>query len=263
MDIRLIVRGDDFGITHSCNLAIESCFNSGILTSAAIIAPSPWAQEAAAMAKSRPEWCVGAHLTTLGEWRGYRLRPVLPYDKVSTLVDENGFLYQAPADLFAAPIDFDQLEREFMAQADLIANRWGVNLGYVDYHYVNGRSQGLPEYEQVLKRVAKAYGVPLSGYEDERRMQSIYKTDADKKVAVFIDGLEKLDAGVWYTVHHLLQDDPEARALKYGDPKDETPGGTALHRSAEAATLKDPSVRRRIDELGIKLISYRDIKSVL
>ena len=262
MDTRLIVRGDDFGISHSCNLAIEDCFMNGVLTSAAIIAPAPWAEEAAAMARAHPEWCVGAHLTTLGEWRGYRWRPVLPHDKVKTIVDEYGFLHQTPDAFFAASagaIDYDQLEREFMAQADLISNGWGVKLGYADYHYINGNRYNAPEYGEVLRRVAKAYGVPLSGYEGETRFTSIYNSEPGKKLDVFLAALDALEPGLWFSVHHLLQDNAETQGLKYSNVADEKPESTAIHRTAEAAVLTHPAVAERIKALGIQLISYRDI----
>jgi predicted glycoside hydrolase/deacetylase ChbG (UPF0249 family) len=259
MEIRLIIRGDDFGMTHSCNLAIENCFKYGVLTYAAIITPAPWAEEAAAMARAHPEWCIGAHLTTLGEWRGYRWRPVLPYSKVNTLVDKHGFLRQSPDDFFAKPIDYDQLEREFMAQLDLLTNHWGVNLGYADYHYVDGEKYGAPEYKQVMQRVAKAFGVPFYGSFGERSFRNIYFTEPEKKADEFAAGLDELEPGLWLSIHHLLQDDSEARALKYSDPADEMPGGSALHRVAEAAVLTNPAIRERIEARGIRLISYRDI----
>jgi predicted glycoside hydrolase/deacetylase ChbG (UPF0249 family) len=259
MDTRLIIRGDDFGISHSCNLAIEDCFHNGILTCAAIIAPAPWAEEAAAMARAHPEWCVGAHLTTLGEWRGYRWRPVLPYDKVNTIVDEYGFLHQTPDAFFAGAVDFDQLEREFMAQADLITNRWGVNLGYADYHYINGNSHNAPEYGRVLQRVAKAYGLKLSGYEGESRFCSIYNTEPAKKAETFLNALDALKPGLYLSVHHLLRDNAESRGLLYANTEDEKTEGSAAHRAAEAAVLMNPAVKERIKACGIKLISYRDI----
>ena len=259
MEIRLIVRGDDFGMTHSCNLAVENCFQNGALTCAAIMAPAPWAEEAAGMARAHPDWCVGAHLTTLGEWRGYRWRPVLPYNKVDTLVDERGFLHQSPGGFFSKPIDYGQLEREFMAQLDLLTNHWGVNLGYADYHYIEGENYGAPEYKEVLLRVAKAYGLPLSGSVGERSFRTIFYTEPGQKADEFAIGLDELEPGLWLSVHHLLQDDSEARALRYSDPADEMPGRSVLHRVAEAAVLTNPAIRKHIEARGIKLISYRDI----
>ncbi|MFA6472835.1 MAG: ChbG/HpnK family deacetylase, partial [Candidatus Latescibacterota bacterium] len=83
-EIRLIVRGDDMGMTEGSLEAFELAFNHGILTSAAIQVPAPWFEAAAALCHKNPGWCVGVHLCLIGEWQGYRWRPVLPWNKVST-----------------------------------------------------------------------------------------------------------------------------------------------------------------------------------
>jgi len=223
------------------------------------MAPAPWAAEAAAMARANPNWCIGAHLTTLGEWQGYRLRPVLPYDKVKTLVDEGGFLHQTPEGFFAKGIDYDQLEREFTAQINLIANYWSVDLSYVDFHYIDGTQHNAPEYKQVLQRVAKAFKLPLCDSMGERRFSSIYETAPGQKKAKFITSLDALKPGLWLSEHHVLRDDAEAWALRYGNVTDEPPEGVAAHRIAEAAVLTDSDVKDRVKALGINLVSYRDI----
>ena len=259
MEIRLIVQADDFGMTHGCNLAVEDCYQNGILTCTSLMAPAPWAEEAAGIARANPGLCVGAHLTTLCEWRNYRWRPVLPYSQVKSLVDENGFLHQTPGNFFANPIDFDQLEREFMAQMDLLSNKWGVDLGYVDYHYINGKPQGIPEYNQVMQRVAAAYGLPLLGDLGFGRLPGISGAKPEDKAATFAAGIENLKPGVWRSLHHLLQDDPESHAITFFDPAVTPPGGTALHRYTETAVLKNPDIKKIIEKRGIRLVTYREL----
>ena len=70
-DIRLIVRGDDLGMTHGSLVAFEKAFKEGILTCASILAIAPWFEGAAELYKRNPMWCVGLHLSIIGEWRGY------------------------------------------------------------------------------------------------------------------------------------------------------------------------------------------------
>ena len=212
------------------------------------------------IARANPGLCVGAHLNTIGEWRGYRWRTVLPYNQVNTLVDKNGFLYQTPAEFFSNKVDYDQLEREFMAQADLIANGWGVDLGYMDWHYSSGDNYGAREYMQVIKRVAKTYDLPISSLSGDKMMKNIYDTEPEQKEKAFLESLDGLTPGLWFSMHHLLQNDPEALALKYSDATDEMPGGTAKHRAAEACVLTSRTVRDKIEALGIKMINYNDVK---
>ena len=68
--IRLIVRGDDMGFSHSGNEALIKCYREGIETSIEVIAPSPWFPEAARMLMV-PENAgvdVGVHLALTSEW---------------------------------------------------------------------------------------------------------------------------------------------------------------------------------------------------
>lgn len=51
-----------------------------------------WVEAALELGKGNPNRCLGVHLSIIGEWRGYRWRPVLPWDKVSSIVDKDGFL---------------------------------------------------------------------------------------------------------------------------------------------------------------------------
>ena len=90
-EIRLVIRGDDCGMTQGSLVAFERAFNEGVLTSGAMIVPPPWFEGAAELAHKNPGWCTGVHLCLVAEWRGYRWRPALPWDKVRSPVDEDGF----------------------------------------------------------------------------------------------------------------------------------------------------------------------------
>jgi predicted glycoside hydrolase/deacetylase ChbG (UPF0249 family) len=259
--IRLIVRADDMGMTHSCNTAVARCFEHGILTCAAIQAPAPWAAEAAALYRRHPAWCIGAHLTPMGEWVGYRWRPVLPHDRVSTLVDEDGFLKQTVQDFYARPIDYDQLFREFMAQVSLLQERWGLGLGYIDCHYLDGSIPRDPSYAQVVASVARHYRLPLSEQMNERKVEGVFFVPPGDKEEVLLGRLRQLGPGVWLLVNHLLDDSAESQALAYANPADFTEGGVANHRAAEAKALLGERVRQVIEEKGIRLVSYRDLAS--
>jgi chitin disaccharide deacetylase len=257
--IRLIVRADDMGMTHACNMAVEKCFEEGILTCAAIQPAAPWAQEAATMVKNHPEWCIGAHLTPLGEWVGYRWRPVLPYDKVPSIVDENGFLHQTIQGFYSKQIDYDQLEKEFLAQVDLVANKWGVKLGYIDYHYIGGIEPDDRNYREVLQRVANAYGQPLSSHLNEKMVKGIFRVEPTKKEETLVQRLKELTPGLWLLVDHLLLDCLESQALVYGNPSDFVEGGVGNHRAAETNALLSKKVRKAVDDMNIELVDYRDI----
>jgi hypothetical protein len=41
-NIRLWLRGDDFGYTHASNVAMDEAFNSGLMTSGSLLVPGSW-----------------------------------------------------------------------------------------------------------------------------------------------------------------------------------------------------------------------------
>src|SRR5688572_26027715 len=88
--IRLIVRGDDMGFSHSGNEALITCYREGIETSIEVIAPSPWFPEAARMLMV-PENAgvdVGVHLALTSEWDNMKWRPLT---SCPSLVDSDGY----------------------------------------------------------------------------------------------------------------------------------------------------------------------------
>jgi hypothetical protein len=118
-EIKLVVRGDDFGMTQGSLIAFEKGFNEGILTCGSILAQAPWFEGAAALARKNRKWCIGIHLSLIGEWIGYRWRPVLPWDKVSSIVDEDGFLFTDPEELFKRNPRIEEIDAELRAQIAL------------------------------------------------------------------------------------------------------------------------------------------------
>jgi predicted glycoside hydrolase/deacetylase ChbG (UPF0249 family) len=63
--IRLIVRGDDMGFTHSGNEALIKSYKEGVETSIEVLVPSPWFPEAVKLLKQNPGIDVGVHLAPL------------------------------------------------------------------------------------------------------------------------------------------------------------------------------------------------------
>ena len=255
--IRLIVRADDMGMSHASNRAIVQCFTEGILTCAGIQAVAPWAEEACALGRAHPDWCLGAHLTAIGEWQGYRWRPVLPHSEVPSLVDAHGFLSRTPEEFYAGSPDFGQLEREFRAQVQLLVD-WGVNPGYVDTHYLDGLEHHR-EFTEVSLKIAEEFGVPRSGHAGEQAMGMIYGTEPAQKEDTYADILEKLEPGLYMSLHHLLVDAPDSHILLHTAAADQMPAGVGEHRIAECQTLSSPRIREIVERRSIELLSYRDI----
>lgn len=58
---RLIVNGDDFGLSPGVNRGIVEAHDRGILTSASLMVRRPGAEDAAGLARERPRLSVGLH----------------------------------------------------------------------------------------------------------------------------------------------------------------------------------------------------------
>lgn len=253
--IFLIVRADDMGMLHSCNLAVKRAFEEGILTCAAIIAAAPWAKESANMAVENRSWCIGAHLSVIGEWRGYRWRPVVSYERVSSIVDEDGFLYRSPKKFFEAEPDYSEVKKELKSQIDLLV-KWGVNLCYLDTHYIVGEG----EFFKVVKELSEEYNLPISGFSGEKRMKGVYSDPTWSKEFILSKQLESLDSGLWLLVNHLLVKSPDGEALIHSEPTHVMRGGVGNLRAAELECLVSQRIKDVILKKGIKLVDYRILK---
>lgn len=256
-EIRLIVRGDDLGMTQGSLAGIERAMNEGVMTSTAIIVPGPWFEAAAELARRNPGWCTGIHLCLVGEWRGYRWRPVLPWDKVRSLVDADGFLYPSPGELFAHQPKLEEIDAELRAQIQL-AKKKGVNVQYLDTHYM-----GLTDYpglEGVIRKIAADYDLPISSQLGEKNMESVYTTPVEQKKKRAVEILDRLGPGLWLWVCHVGIDSPEQRALIHTAPQDIfVEGGVGRHRAAELDVLTSLEVESMIMKKGIRLTNYREL----
>ncbi len=153
----VMIHADDAGITHSVNLAIERAFESHSLSSASIIVPSPWFPEIAAFAKAHPEYDFGVHLALNAEWRYLRWGGVSPADKIPSLLDPQGFLWDS-AEAAAAHIRPEEARLELRAQIDR-ALSFGVPVSHLDTHMLTLLSS--PELAKIYADLSREYHLPI------------------------------------------------------------------------------------------------------
>ncbi len=257
-ETRLIIRGDDMGMTQGSLVAFERALNRGVLTSASIIVPGPWFEGAAELCRKNPGWCTGVHLCLVGEWRGFRWRPVLPYDKVPSMVDEDGFLYTYPDELFAKKPKLSEIEAELRAQIELAIKK-GVNVQYIDTHYLSPGNTGYPGLNEIIKKLGNEYKVPVSGLMNEKRL-SIYSVPVEQKLNQAVEMLQGLESGLYLWVCHPGIDSPEQNALIHTALSDIfIEGGVGKHRAEVLNTLTSLEVKSVILSRQIKLTTYRDL----
>ena len=94
MTRRLIAHIDDVGMCHGANTAFVDLFGKGFVTSGSVMVPCPWFPEIAGVAKERPDFDLGVHLTLTSEWVGYRWRPISTASPASGLLDDDGYMWR-------------------------------------------------------------------------------------------------------------------------------------------------------------------------
>lgn len=150
----LIVNADDLGLSDGVTEGIIKAWREGVVTStSAMINIEGAPQRVAAAHGANPEMPIGLHLNiTTGQ-------PVLPPNKVRTLVDANGNFYTSDTiSAHLAEISVDELRAELRAQAELMLAS-GVRFDHIDYH--EGTVVFFTPFFQVVTELAKEYGVPV------------------------------------------------------------------------------------------------------
>src|SRR6266446_836930 len=97
----LAVTADAQRTTNSVNRATFEALEKHWITSASILVPCPWFPEVARFAQAHPDADLGVHLALNSEWTDFRWGPVSPKDKVSSLLDQHGYLPLLETDVAA------------------------------------------------------------------------------------------------------------------------------------------------------------------
>lgn len=128
---RLIVNADDFGLHTEINRAIIKGYQQGCLRSTSLMPTGRAAEEAAELACENPGLGVAVHITLVAE------KPVLPPEKVPTLVGPDGYFFPdhiAFIRQFAAGrIRLAELQAECEAQISRV-EQLGVTISHLDSH---------------------------------------------------------------------------------------------------------------------------------
>lgn len=256
---RLIVRGDDMGYSHGGNVALMQTYTEGIMTSVEVIVPSPWFPEAVEMLKEHPDLDVGIHLALSSEWDNIKWGPV---SDAQSIRDENGYFFPM---IFPNPNyperalvqndwTLEDVEKEFRAQIELglkLIPRISHISGHMGCTFIGADVQGM------VKNLVQEYGLDImpQDYDVENVSYKGPKETSEEKIASFIAMLEGLESGKTYMhVEHPGLDSPELRAIHHVGYED-----VAIDRQGVTDTWTDERVMAKIKELGIQLISYKDL----
>ena len=126
----LIINADGYGFTAGTTSAIEECVNFGTVRSLSVNVNFKHADRLVQLLRNHPDISAGCHVNPAAG------RPVLPVEKVPTLVDENGeFFYRTFSRRFlSGKISLTELRAEMMAQVEKARDLAGDAFSHLDFH---------------------------------------------------------------------------------------------------------------------------------
>jgi predicted glycoside hydrolase/deacetylase ChbG (UPF0249 family) len=268
----LIVHADDLGMSHSVNAATIAGFESGLVNSGSIMVPCPWLSEIASYARSHPEADLGLHLTLTSEWTTFRWGPVLPSDRVGSLLDKSGYLYLTESEA-AKHVNPKEVEAEIRAQIAR-AQSLGIQPTHLDSHM--GTLYQTRELFETLLRVARDHKlptrIPKEAFATSNFLTSIIKPEdviidhvitidpsvsPERWEAFYTDAIKAMQPGVTEVIIHLGHDDAEMRAATADHPD-----WGAAWRQRDLQFFTSDKFRKLLADNQIKLITWRDIRKV-
>ena len=265
----LIVHADDLGMAHSVNVATTKAFETSLVNSGSIMAPCPWLSEIADYARKNPQADLGLHLTLTSEWTSFRWGPVSPRDRVSSLLDKDGYFYLTETEA-AAHADPKEVEMEITAQIER-ARALGIQLTHLDSHM--GTLYQNKALFEILLRVARRQKLPVriakTWFARTDFLSSILTPDdvyIDRVLDInpsvapgdwskfYSDAIKNLEPGVTEIVIHLAYDDAEMRGATFNHPD-----WGAAWRQRDFEFFTSNSLRKLLQENQVKLITWREL----
>jgi hypothetical protein len=241
---------DDAGSCPSANAAIADVLRTGYARTVSVMACCGEFTEAAKMLKEFPEACIGLHMTINAEWDKVKWGPVLPANKVPSLVDENGMLLQTPTANHKRGVNADEVLAELAAQLARMRDA-GLNVRYADQHMGFGWLDGVGER---LKEFVRREGllwvdgmIPgLPGVKDK------FEDVGDELIA----RLTAAKDGTYLMVGHPGYDRPDMRRLGHVGLAE---GQVARERVRQRLQFQSDKAARYARENGVEFVRYCDV----
>jgi predicted glycoside hydrolase/deacetylase ChbG (UPF0249 family) len=270
----LILHADDLGIAHSEDSASIYAMEKGYVSSGSIMVPCPWLSEIANYASTHPQADIGIHLTLTSEWKYYKWGPVSARDKVSSLVNNKGFLYDDLDSIKNAKLQ--DVETELRAQIEM-AIKSGVHPTHLDSHM--GSCFFNKDFLKIYLKLAHEYHLPC--LLNANAFKLLYRVDisdiiTDKDVLTdnvymafppsdnkdrpryYTNVLNSLKPGLNCILLHAAYDDDEMKAITVDHPD-----YGAAWRQADIDFFSSDACKKLLEANNIHLITWKEIKDKL
>lgn len=277
-DVVILVHVDDMGMSHSSDLGGIEAVEKGVATSWSVMMPCPWVPEIAGYLKKHREVDSGLHLTLTSEWTLYRWPPLAGKTIVPGLVDAEGCLWHS-VEQVATHATADEVEKELRAQLDR-AEHLGIPITHLDSHM--GTLFARPDYFErfaklgiekslpilaigghgtyVLKEnpeavgslrpwIPKIWNAGLPVIDDLHTDSYVWKPE--EKTQKFLALLKELKPGVTMIIFHASIPTADFPLIT----------SSSSSRLADTKALTDPEVKKVIQERGIILTTWKELKA--
>lgn len=275
----VIINSDDAGMSYAANQGIIESVEAGVTSSVTIMMPYPWVPGFVRYVREQnPDLCTGLHLQLCAEWDDYRAMPVAGQAVVPGLADDMGCLHDNNG-LLAKHATAEEVEIELRAQIAR-GEKLGLDITHMDSHMWSVFSK--PDFMEVYVKLAIEKQIPIrivgdtvDGYANKSDRTLIeacapfvdrvweaglpvlddihtesYSWDTIDKKALFIDAIMNVQPGVTEFVVHPTKPDAVIDNI--------TGGRTKLYGDYYA--LSDPEVRQIMDQEGIILTTWRELR---
>ena len=241
---KLIINADDFGMTEGVTKGIIDSHADGVVTSTTLLVNAPFTEFALEEAKKYPELGVGIHLAaTIG-------RP-LTREATSLTDPEGNFLKLSDYLSNDVEPDLEQLYAEWKVQIEHFIRLAKKLPTHIDSHH---HVHTISRHHDVVIQLAKEYDVPvrksekiLDTYEHATLMMDFYGDDLT--VATITDELVKDIEIMEIMCHPAYLDQKTYEMTSYNLP-----------RMREMEILRSEELRSFIEQNGIELITFDDLK---
>ena len=242
-------------MSHSVNAGLERLIETGIPVSVSVMFPTPLYQETVELLKRHPDVSVGIHLTLNSEWKNYRWGPVLGRTAVPTLVDSDGYFFASSDALYGNSPSLKEVEMELRAQIER-ARRSGLNIDYMDPHM--GTTLMNPSFRDVTERLAREFGLGISGYFGETSHDPQYWAAPAKKGDSLVAMIDRLQPRFNLVVTHVGIDDAELGALLDMNTSNPLPD-MSKNRQGELDALTSQRFRDAVKARNVQFLTYRQL----
>ncbi|MDK8181015.1 polysaccharide deacetylase family protein [Paenibacillus sp. UMB4589-SE434] len=278
----LIVNADDFGMCRSVNEAIKQLLQEEVISSATIMMPCAWSEDAARWSAANRQFDVGVHLTLTSEWDGYKWGPVCQRRDTSSLTTERGY-FPASCLVVEQKAEVEQIRHEFIAQIEAALHQ-GIDVSHLDNHMgsVYGLETGR-DFLQLVFDLCSAYDLPFrlpkAGMNVPPELTALAKQRAEQageQGIMILDDLlglrYALETGETYEVAKAsmcallrgLQPGLSEIIIHPAHVSDELKSITPhwQKRGFEFDLFRDPDIRELLREENIQLVRWLDVRQV-